>query len=150
MRPKGERDRNTSHHDRQLKSKSSAIINFTLPGVLFHMTTPCLYPAVIHAWGIQGKNCNLKAWGKNWNPPGALLGTGECCVERGRASQTPGWEAKCQIWACPGALQRGCDSCAPHELGVGTGDTSMAPSGVEELLFPAVHPKFSVHICIYI
>lgn len=39
---------------------------------------------------------------------------------------------------------------APHELGVGTGDTSMAPSGVEELLFPAVHPKFSVHIYVYI
>lgn len=38
MRPRGERDRNTSHHDRQLKSKSSAIINFTLPGVLFHTT----------------------------------------------------------------------------------------------------------------
>lgn len=73
MRPKGERDSNTSHHDRQLKSKSSAIINFTLPGVLFHVTTPCLYPAVIHAWGIQGKNCNLKAWGKDWNPPGTLL-----------------------------------------------------------------------------
>lgn len=39
---------------------------------------------------------------------------------------------------------------APHELGVGTGDTTVAPAGVEELLFPAVHPKFSVHIYIYL
>lgn len=81
----------------------------------------------------------------SWGTPGA----GECCVEGGRA-QSPGWEAECQIWACPGALQCGCDSCAPHELGVGTGDTTMAPAGLEELLFPAVHPKFSVHIYIYL
>lgn len=40
MRPKVERNRNTSHRDRQLKSKSSATINFPLPGVLFHRTIP--------------------------------------------------------------------------------------------------------------
>lgn len=32
-----------------------------------------LYPAVIHAWGTQGKNCSLKACDENWNPPGAPL-----------------------------------------------------------------------------
>lgn len=33
-------------------------------------------------------------------------------------------------------------------LGEGTGDTTVAPPGLEELLFPSVHPKFSAHIYI--